>query len=243
MKQYVTFKVLRYLLLTQHFYKFIILSYFSQNVSGTKEDLIAALTLDPNNEECVSLIARALPGKTNHDLLNSPEAEACKKQLENDIQKQTGHKKYHSNPNEFSSTSVAKLLRELDLKFEVTVDSSSTVKDIISEDSELVESEPLTTVTTEGTLASQVEEEDEMVPRNWTVLCHPLPELTSDPQGVMPVLRDCLKEHSFHKKIYYSKKNVCAWVHYTNTSFKIIYCFFCRHAGYGGCQKSVKNSP
>ena len=219
------------------------MSYFSQNVSGTKEDLIAALTLDPNNEECVSLIARALPGKTNHDLLNSPEAEACKKQLENDIQKQTGHKKYHSNPNEFSSTSVAKLLRELDLKFEVTVDSSSTIKDIISEDSEMVESEPLTTVTTEGTLASQVEEEDEMVPRNWTVLCHPLPELTSDPQGVMPVLRDCLKEHSFHKKIYYSKKNVCAWVHYTNTSFKIIYCFFCRHAGYGGCQKSVKNSP
>ena len=155
----------------------------------------------------MSLVARALPGKTHHQLLNSPEAEARQKKLENDIRKlPSSHNNYESSPIDSDSKSVAELFRELDLKFEDTVGSSSTVKDTCM--SEASESEPLSIVTTDCTLTNSVEGDYEMVPRNWSVLCHPLPELTSDPAGVMPVLRDCLKEHLFHKKIYYSKKNV-----------------------------------
>lgn len=55
---------------------------------------------------------------------------------------------------------------------------------------------------------ANLQDSDELNVRQWSVLTHPLPELSSDQQGVSPSLRDCLQEHAFHKLIYYSKKNV-----------------------------------
>ena len=194
---------------------------------GVREDLLAALTLDPSNEECISLIARAFPGKSKDELLNSNEAEQRQKQLEREIQKLATHKDTGSTSYVTTKT-LTGLLGELDLKFEGTSEStasrtdqevtphtrvavfvqspsqSETILDGQPESSE--QGPPLEAAVSMAT--SHKDGGDEPTPRNWCVLSHPLPELTSDPQGVMPLLRDCLQEHSFHKKIYYSKRNV-----------------------------------
>ncbi len=174
---------------------------------GTKDDLITALILEPHNEECVSLIARAFPGKNADELLSTQEAIQCKQRLDRTIHTLASRMQYATSPSHLSTSTVTKLFNELDLKFEEpsdlhSVKESSTVLTKSSKDDvESLVSEEIDTMIIGG-------EGDSMAPRDWSVLSHPLPELTSDPQGVIPVLRDCLQEHLFHKKIYYSKKNV-----------------------------------
>ncbi len=153
----------------------------------------------------MSLIARAFPGKSPDDLLSTQEAEQCKQQLDRTMHVLSARIQNTANPNHFCSNTVTKLLDELNLKFEEASGTCSTVKESSPElirapmDVESLMSEDTVTIGSEG---------GSIAPRDWTVLSHPLPELTSDPQGVMPILKDCLQEHSFHKKIYYSKKNV-----------------------------------
>ena len=60
---------------------------------------------------------------------------------------------------------------------------------------------------TQGDGSIKVEERF-LAPREWSVLSYPLPELSTDPHGVLPALKDYMEEHNFHRCIYYTKKNV-----------------------------------
>ena len=202
-----------------------------QNLAAVREDLLAALALDPNNEECISLIARAFPGKSKDELLNSKEAEQRREQLEREIMQLTTHK--HTGSTDYSANrALTGLLSDLNLKFEgegssesdstsskamdirphtgvvLFVETPSQSEAIVDDQAESTEQQPALEGDALSMATSNKDGGDEPTPRNWCVLSHPLPELTSDPQGVMPLLKDCLQEHSFHKKIYYSKRNV-----------------------------------
>ena len=58
-----------------------------QNTSGVKDDIIAALLLHPECEECLSLIARVFPGKTTHELMLSHEASTVRTKLDTEMKR------------------------------------------------------------------------------------------------------------------------------------------------------------
>ena len=197
---------------------------------------MAALTLDPNNQECISLIARAFPGKSKDELLTSKEAEQRRERLEREIRQLATHN--HTGSIDYSTNrTLTGLLGDLNLKFEGSSESDSTPSQagdlrpqsrvtlfvptpsqseaVVDVQTESAEPQPALESGALSMATSHKDGGDEPTPRNWCVLSHPLPELTSDPQGVMPLLKDCLQEHSFHKKIYYSKRNVSRSLQHT----------------------------
>ena len=229
-----------------------------QDTSGTKEDILAALTLEPDNEECISLIARAFPGKSKTDLMQSHDATVCKRKLESEFERLTVNTQQHQEtPSEYTtnrmSTQTLQHLMGLELKFADIPDvletdnadiankedlrahntvavfvQTPTTRDLQSSGHDKDESWKGNTRSEDNESCAGILQIDssahdqrehsesgacaakseEMSIRQWSVLCHPLPELTSDPHGVLPALKECLQEHTFHKKIYYSKKNV-----------------------------------
>ena len=62
-------------------YTHVFTCYFVQNLSGVKEDIIAALLLHPDSDECQSLIARVFPGKSVQELVHSDAASKIQLQL------------------------------------------------------------------------------------------------------------------------------------------------------------------
>lgn len=70
-----------------------ILSYYClynillQDTSGVKDDIIAALLLHPECEECLSLIARVFPGKTAQELMHSHEASTVRAKLDTEMKR------------------------------------------------------------------------------------------------------------------------------------------------------------
>ena len=58
-----------------------------QNTSGVKDDIIAALLLHPECEECLSLIARVFPGKTAQELMHSHEASMVRAKLDTEMKR------------------------------------------------------------------------------------------------------------------------------------------------------------
>lgn len=212
-----------------------------QDISGTKEDILAALTLDPDNEECISLIARAFPGKSKTDLMQSQDAIVCERKLELDFEQLSVHSQQHQGtPTNRTSTQTVQHLMGLKLKFADLLEPDiSDKEDLHTHNTVSVFVQTPTTGNSQssrhesriGNTKSEGNEgilqtdsptldqrersegdanvvDSEMSIRQWSVLSHPLPELSSDPHGVLPALKECLQEHSFHKKIYYSKKNV-----------------------------------
>ena len=64
-----------------------IIKFFLQNISGIKDDVIAALLLHPGCEECLSLIARVFPGKTAQELMRSHEASVVRGKLDAEMKR------------------------------------------------------------------------------------------------------------------------------------------------------------
>ena len=56
-----------------------------QNMSGVKDDIIAALLLHPSCDECQSLIARVFPGKSTQELILSHEALKVREKLDSEM--------------------------------------------------------------------------------------------------------------------------------------------------------------
>ena len=83
-------------------------------MEGTKEDIITSLVLDPNNEECLPLIARVFPGKSKTDLLEGSQARAAVSKLEADIRSKSPHKR-----EEGGAPSQDKSLHGIELRFAV----------------------------------------------------------------------------------------------------------------------------
>ena len=75
---------------------------------------MAALVLDPSNEECLPLIARVFPGKSKQDLLRSGDAAAVAARLDTHIRSKSPEKRQRSD----NGSSLPRYLDGIpDLKF------------------------------------------------------------------------------------------------------------------------------
>ncbi len=171
---------------------------------------MAALLLDPDNEECLPLIARVFPGKSRTNLLESRDAETISNRLASLAR---------SKPPEAEREAVSVLGSKGLLSYDIQLRMSA-------EDKPFTPPAPPTSATegegqgeggTGGVDRAGGEGREEtgagesaLSPRLWHVLDGPVPTLDEGgaATSVMPALRVCMHEKEFHAMIYYSKKKV-----------------------------------
>ncbi len=190
-----------------------------QDSTGTKEDILAALVLDPDNEECLPLIARVFPGKSKTDLLQSHDAEAVADRLTSLIQSKAPQEEEEGG-RETIPASGSKGLLSYDMELELAAEDDPPTRPVNhamegeEEGEEEEDGGPRRVVLEEEGDCDRESETPPGVtskalsPRQWLVLDRPLPSVGDTGAAVMPPLRACMQESEFHAIIYYSKKNV-----------------------------------
>ena len=229
-----------------HMNTFTLQSFAIQDKVGTEEDIIAALILNPDCQESLSLIARVFPGKKKDDLIQGVKADSVRSNLESEmIRISSLCSQTHEMVSEDTiSPQASKHLTNIGLKFSEAgggaCASLTSPRDCSSGENGLEDERPcLQILSPEGTAQIDTQDKEggvllvlvllvypimasylppsvsELSPRAWSILYHPLPELSANPHGVVPELKSCLQEDDFHRNIYYTKKSVCSLVSYT----------------------------
>ena len=188
-----------------------------KNNTGSCDDLLTALLLDPDSEECTPLLARTFPGKTSESLLASERARQLSAELEAAMPTKEKEKEVVREEDEELVAGRQKL-SDLEhwLEAHIGVECSAGESEPAEEERAPSHCEQDSQPSTQNQAKSHSNGETNVSNTSAPYLPSPpalgpgselsLPPLAGP--GLRPQLHRCLQESHFHSTIYYRKKDV-----------------------------------